>query len=128
MKAAIVFLLAMLSAVATPASAEWKLIAENNLGDQFFVDLATLKKGTRPRAWFMTNYSARTKFGDLSSITLREADCSEEKIRYLAGRFYTEPMGGGALSGSSDQPQEWGYVSPSSIEKEMLRILCIGNR
>jgi hypothetical protein len=106
MKVAIVFLLMSLSAVATPAAAEWTFITGNDIGDQFFIDLSTLKKGARPRAWVMTSYSARTKHGDTSSKTLREADCSEGKIRYLAARFYLEPMGAGAPLKMIDQPQE----------------------
>lgn len=81
MRAAIIFLLAMLSAVAKPAAAEWTFFGETGSGDQYFVDLSTLKKGARPRAWFMTNYSAGTEEGVLSDKILREADCSEEKIR-----------------------------------------------
>lgn len=127
MKAAIVFLLAMLSAVATPAAAEWTPIGEN-AGGQFFIDLATLKKGARPRAWVLTNYSTSSKYGDLSSKTLYEADCREERIRVLAGRFYTEPMGAGPPSTSGDQPQEWGYVTPNSAEERIAHILCLGNR
>lgn len=129
MKAAIVFLLMSLSAVATPAAAaEWTFIAENDIGDQFFIDLSTLKKGARPRAWFMTSYSARTKHGDMSSKTLREADCNEGKIRYLAARFYLEPMGAGAPLKMIDQPQEWEYVTPNTITAEIARFLCSGNR
>jgi len=79
MRAAIVFLLAMLSAVAAPAAAEWTFIGENDTDDQFFVDLSTLKKGARPRAWFLTNYPARTEYGDLSSKILYEADCRGKK-------------------------------------------------
>jgi hypothetical protein len=128
MRAAIVFLLAMLSAVATPAAAEWTFIVENGSGDQFFIDLATLKKGARPRAWVLTNSSTSTKYGDLSSKMLYEADCREERIRVLAGRFYTEPMGAGPPSTSGDQPQEWGYVTPNSAEERIAHILCRGNR
>jgi hypothetical protein len=128
MRAAIVFLLAMLSAVATPASAGWTFIGENNTGDQFFIDLSTLKKGARPRAWFMSNYSAKTKQGVLSSKILREADCREEKIRVLAARFYSTPMGTGDLMFSIDESQEWTYVTPNTVEEEYARTLCHGNR
>ena len=124
MRAAIVFVLAMLSAVATPAAAEWTSIAENPDGDQFFIDLATLKIGTRSKAWFMTNYSARTKYGDLSDKSLREVDCSEGKIRFLAGRFYTEPMGLGSVRISYDEPSAWWYVTPMAVEAKMFRIMC----
>jgi hypothetical protein len=128
MKAAIVFLLVSLSAVATPVAAEWTYITENDIGDQFFIDLSTFKNGARPRAWFMTSYSAKTKLGNMSSKTLREADCSEGKIRYLAARFYTEPMGAGALTSMIDQSQDWEYVTPNTITEEIARFLCRGNR
>ena len=36
MKTVIVFILARLSAVATPATAEWTFITENDIGNQFF--------------------------------------------------------------------------------------------
>jgi hypothetical protein len=128
MRAAIVFVLAMLSAVATPAAAEWTFIGENTGGDQFFIDLSTLKKGARPRAWFLTNYPTRTKQGVLSSKILREADCREEKIRILAARFYSTPMGMGDLMGSSDEATEWTYATPNTMEEEYARTMCRGNR
>lgn len=128
MKATALFLLMCLAAVATPAAAEWTPIGENTGGDQYFIDLATLKKGTRPRAWFMTNYPERSKNGVISNTALREVDCREEKIRILAGRLYTEPMGRGTLSGSFDQPGEWGYVTPNTMEAAIARIMCGGNQ
>jgi hypothetical protein len=128
MKAAIVFLLMSLSAVTTPAAAEWTPIGENTRGTRYFIDLATFKKGARPRAWFLTNYSERTKGGDLSDKSLREADCREERIRILADRYYTEPMGEGPLRVAYDHPGEWIYVTPKSMDEEMLRILCRNNR
>lgn len=128
MKTSITFLLVVLSAVATPAAAEWTLIGENARGSRYFIDLATFKKGARPRAWFLTNYSKRTKGGDLSDKGLEEADCSEGKIRLLAVRFYTEPMGEGIVSTSNDHPGEWSYVTPGGVDEEMVRILCSGNR
>jgi len=128
MRAAIVFLLAMLSAVAKPAAAEWTLISESTSGAQFFIDLATLKKGARPRVWFLVNYPARTKRGHVSGKSLREVDCREEKIRILADRYYTEPMGSGVPTVSSDQPGEWEYVTPDSVETAVVRLLCRDNR
>lgn len=129
MKTVTIFLFAMLSAVATPAAAaEWTFIGKNSGGDQYFIDLATLKKGARPRAWFMTNYAERTELGDLSDKILREADCGAEKTRFLASRFYTEPMGGGIPSGTNDKPREWTYVTPGGVDEEIFRILCRGNR
>jgi hypothetical protein len=128
MRAAIVFLLVSVSAVTTPAAVGWTFIGKNTIGDQYFIDLATLKKGAMSRAWFLTNYAARTKYGDLSSKVLREADCREEKTRILAIRLYTEPMGAGDLSGASDQPLDWSYMTPDSMEESFVRIMCRGNR
>jgi len=128
MRAAIFFVLAMLSAVATPASAGWTFITENISGDRYFVDLATLKKGARPRAWILTNYSARTKQGVLSSILRKEVDCREEKIRVLAARFYSTPMGTGDVMYSTDESTEWTHVTPNTIEEEYARTMCHGNR
>jgi len=128
MRAAIFFVLAMLSAVATPASAGWTFITENISGDRYFVDLATLKKGARPRAWILTNYSARNEFSDLSSKTLNEADCGEVKIRTIASRYYTEPDGTGTPSSVNYQPREWGFVTPNTPLEVMVRVLCRSNR
>jgi hypothetical protein len=128
MKAAVICLMVILYAVATPADAGWTFIAENGSGDQFFIDLATFKKGARPRGWTLGNYAVRTEFGDLSHKRLLEADCSEGKIRTLAARFYTEPMGGGVPSTSNDLPSDWYYVTPGTITEEIARILCRGTR
>lgn len=128
MKVATFMLSLTLCLVSAPAAAEWTFIGVNTIGDQFFVDLATLKKGARPRAWTMVNYFARSKYGDLSNKSLREIDCSEDKMRFLADRFYTEPMGGGAPSSASDQPSEWSYLTPNSMNEEMARTICSGNK
>jgi hypothetical protein len=128
MKAAIIFLLAMLSAVATPAAAEWTPIGENTGGDQIFIDYTTFKTGARPRAWTMWSYAKIDEFGDFSNKSLIEADCSEEKIRVLAVRFYTDPKGAGAPSTIVDKPREWKYVTPNSAYAAIARILCRGNQ
>jgi len=128
MRAAIVFLLATLSSVATPAAVEWTWVAESPFGYQYFIDFSTLKKGARPKAWFLTNYSARNEFGDLSSKTLNEADCGEVKIRTIASRHYKEPDGTGTPSSVNYQPREWGFVTPNTPLEVMVRVLCQSNR
>jgi hypothetical protein len=127
MKASITFLLVMLSAVATPASAEWTEIGKNQAGTQYFIDLTTLKKSARPRAWVMASFSKRSELGIFSAKTLDEIDCSEGKIRALARRYYTEPMGGGTVE-SDDRLGEWRYVTPNSAEEHIASILCRDNR
>ena len=76
----------------------------------------------------MTDYSARSEFGDLSSKVLREADCKEGKIRALAYRFYKEPMGGGVSTGYSDRLGQWKYVTPDTMGAVMALALCRDNR
>jgi hypothetical protein len=110
--------------VSVPAAAEWTSVVKSIDGNELFFDPATLKKGARPRAWFMLNYAKPTELGVSSSVTLREADCSEDKTRPISWRFYVGPMGGGNLFFSDNAPGEWDYASPGSMTAELIKILC----
>ncbi len=52
------------------------------------------------------------------------ADCSEDKHRGIAYRYYKGPMGNGGLSTSDNSPGEWSYPSPRSVSEDILKILC----
>jgi hypothetical protein len=110
--------------VTTPALAEWTQFGKNSDGDQFFVDISSVKRGAKPRGWFMLTLMKPTSSGNFSFKHLFEADCGQDRIRILAYRAYELPMGGGSPSASSDQADGWVFADPGSTNEITLEILC----
>lgn len=115
-------LLLLLTSVS--AAAEWTSFVETENGHVYFVDFSTYKKTSTPRAWFLVNYASRDKFGDMSAIILKEADCREDKWRGISWRYYKGQMGEGGLSTSQDNTGEWVYAHPGSVSAGIIKILC----
>jgi hypothetical protein len=113
--------------VSPPALAEWTQFGKNSDGDQFFVDISSVKRGVKPRGWFMLTLMKPSSSGNFSFKHLFEADCAQGRIRILAYRAYELPMGNGSPSASSDQADGWVFADPGSTNEVTLGILC-GNR
>lgn len=120
-----ILLLPLLSFLISPSAlAEWTRFGKNSDGDQFFVDVSSLKRGAKPRGWFMLTLMKPTSSGNFSFKHLFEADCAQDRIRILAYRAYELPMGGGSPSASSDQADGWVFADPGSTNEITLEILC----
>lgn len=117
-------LMLLLIFVTTPVFAEWTYLFSNVTDDKYYIDFKTLKKGKTSKAWFLSDYAEVTDTGTHSAKILYEANCYEEKIRYLAMVFYEEPMGGGLNLSSIDTPQPWKYATPESINASIINVLC----
>lgn len=116
--------LLFMSGVSAPAAAEWTSFGKNKGGDEFFIDLATVKKGARARAWLMTNYDTPLAGRAWSSKVYYEVDCDQERVRDLAARYYGTAMAEGKLLESSDSPSEWKYADPQSFRESLVYFLC----
>lgn len=117
-------LILLLIFVSAPAFAEWTYLFSNVTDDKYYIDFKTLKKSKTPRAWFLCDYAELSDAGTHSAKILYEANCAEDKIRYLAMIFYEQPMGGGLNMSSIDSPQAWKYASPESINSSIINVLC----
>ncbi len=118
-------LLLLLLLVSLPVKAEWRLFAENNSSTKWYVDLATIKRGSLPRAWFLLDYPAPTPSGTHSIKMLYQANCAEGRLREMSMHIYREPFGNGNPSSISNQFGEWEYPPPGTVVADMFFILCL---
>ena len=96
--------------------ADWTKVSENR-GGTFYVDFERIRKVDGfVYYWTLSDYIKPTKYGDLSSKIYNQGDCKLFRYKYLSVSYYTQPMGMGTHSTSSNKPdKEWKYPSPNSV-------------
>ena len=110
----------------SPSFADWKKVSESVDGDTFYVDFERIRKHDGYVYWWeLGDYLKPDELGDLSSKTYKQGDCKLFRYKFLSGSFYTEPMGGGTPSASSNEPdKEWRYPPPNSSIEFILKSVC----
>ena len=74
---------------------DWKLISTFK-GDEFYVDISTLKKyGTSTFVWKLNNYLKPNSGGYLSDVSYVECDCNVFREKDLQIIFYKKHFGKG---------------------------------
>ena len=106
--------------------AEWTEIGKNVDGDTFYVDFERIRKHDGyVYFWRLRDYLKPDKHGDLSSKVYQQGDCNLFRYKYLSDSYYTQPMGKGTTSSSSNKPdKEWRYAPPNSIMEMILESVC----
>ena len=119
-------LVALLSATPLISFAQnWVFVTGNSNAADFYVDADSIKKiGANRRVWVLQDLKKRTVNGSLSAKLLREIDCNEEKIRSLQFTFYAENMLKGEMMNTVTRTGEWEFVSPDSMNKDVLDAVC----
>jgi hypothetical protein len=116
--------------LALPAHAEWVLVAKTDSGGRTsYVDRDTIKKiGANTRRAWIRDDLAEPIAGALSSRTLMEFDCAEEKRRNIqmtpfSGRGLTgEALGTGTSATGLDG--SWEFVAPRTFDQRLLQHVC----
>ena len=74
------YLIALLILTASPAWADWALVATSSNGDEAYIDMESLRidKNLR-KVWTLGNLKKKGGKGELSLRVLREFDCKQEK-------------------------------------------------
>jgi len=109
----------------SPTYAGWMEIIKGN-GITFYVDFDTIKKHDGyVYYWELGDYLKPNEFGDLSAKVYREVDCKLFRFKVLGDSYYTEPMGRGTPSASSNtSDEEWSDVTPNSAAYSVLKKVC----
>jgi hypothetical protein len=116
----------VLSLLSTPVFADWTKVSKNVYGTTFYVDFDRIRKhGGYVYWWELTDRLKPDKWGDLSDKTYRQGDCKLFRYKTLSDSYHKEPMGEGAPSKSSNEPdKEWGYPHPNSGGELTLKSVC----
>ena len=118
--------IALLVGSLSVSNAEWTKVSETVDGNILYVDFERIRKnGGYVYFWDLMDNAKPTKHGDLSSIAYRKADCNVFRYKYLKDSYYTEPMGRGSPSTSSNKPdKDWSYPPPDSAIEAVLESVC----
>lgn len=121
MRAILFFLLVLLAA---PTWAEWVKF-DSNVNGVFYADPTTIRKdGQFRRVWVIRDLNKRDKDGKMSVRILNEYDCKDERARGVSFSSHSEPMAGGKLLTSFNEPTKWNYISPETVGESMLDFVC----
>ena len=125
MKKLIFTLLFSTLAFSSPTYAGWMEIVKGNKMT-YYVDFDTIKKHDGyVYYWELGDYFKPDQFGDLSAKRYRQVDCKLFRHKVLSDSYYTEPMGRGTPSLSSNTPdKEWRYPPPTSSGERILKSVC----
>ena len=89
------------------------------------MDFASVKINGNVFNWELVDYLKPDKFGDFSAKLFYESDCNiPQKRRLLSDLYYTQAMGEGSTSTSSNKPSDWSYMVPDSIDQTILNSVC----
>ena len=110
----------------SPTYAGWMEIIKGN-GITFYVDFDKIKKKDGyVYYWELGDYLKPNEFGDLSAKVYREVDCKLFRFKVLGDSYYTEPMGRGTPSASSNiADKEWSDLRTlNSAAHSVLKKVC----
>lgn len=114
----------LLTALVTPAMADWERVAENDL-DVIYVDLtAMLAEGDLRRVETIVERKQPRADGQQSLRTLSEYDCRSARHRFLAASEHTGPMGTGDTLRAVAGAERWNDIAPGTPGQAMLRVVC----
>ena len=116
----------VLTVLSTPVFADWKKVDVNVNGTTFYVDFDRIRKhGGYVYYWVLGDYLKPSKKGDLSGKVYYQGDCKLFRYKYLSDSYYTQPMGRGTPSASSNKPdKDWNYPPPNSVSESVLKTVC----
>lgn len=105
----------------------WTFIASDNNGDEFFVDVDSVKTDASLVTFNgLRNYKIPEKsYGSLSSIGEFTADCKSGGIRLHEYIFFTGNMGMGELINSFPiAEKDWFYPKYGTVGGQQLSAVC----
>lgn len=114
----------MLLLCASSSWAEWVYIARWESGVTYYDPTTIRLRGNMRRAWLLLDRDAVGPSGELSQMDLFEYDCTEERVRLLAARFYANHMGNGSTVEEMPESLNWVYIAPRTPGEAVLKLLC----
>ena len=115
--------------LAGTAQAEWIQFGRT---DEFriYVDQRLIKKnGDSAQMWQLMDFTvaqwadAKTPVGSIKNLI--EYDCTQPRLRPLAGEAFTEQMGEGRIVADERVPNpQWESIEPDSTPEKMRKLAC----
>jgi hypothetical protein len=128
-------LLAFLFLSRIPAHAEWRPIsrAEGAGGFIIYIDPTTLRHtGDLVTVWVLYDFrfvQAIKGKSYLSATWQQQFDCSEQRSRHLAYKYYSDNMGHGkVMYAGDDEGNRWSPVAPKSAAAILWKFVCDKDR
>ena len=119
----------LILSLSTNACAEWVQFGRT---DEFriYVDQRLIvKNGNFAQMWQLMDFAvaqwadAKTAVGSIKNLI--EYDCTQARLRPLAGEAFSEQMGAGALVGSERVPDpQWEAVVAGSTPEKLRQLAC----
>lgn len=115
----------LLAAMSTGAMAEWVKVSESIDDTVFYIDPATVRKdGTFRKVWTVHDRKQKDESGAMSRRSFMEFDCIGERHRILTFSTHSEPMVGGKMLISGDEPLNWRNTAPGTPAATVLKLVC----
>ena len=123
----------MLVFISSNAMAEWTYIDDSKSGGSgdfsMYLDMSTLRKEANLiKIWQLNDYKNEQSFSDsekfFSTRAQMEFNCKAEEVRVRAIIWSKGNMGHGEVTNTYNQISDWRVVPPSSINDEILKIVC----
>jgi len=109
------------------ASAAWVKLSQNEIGDNFYYDNATITKTDARTIWILINYGKpdKSRAQEIQSVKyLMQANCSDKSTRELMSYSYSRSNGEGKPVVSSDTGGKWQSLQRNSPEEDFYNLLC----
>ena len=129
------FILPFLVLFSFSLQAEWKKIATNRNGDDFYIDDKKIKKEDNiTYFWVLIDSpinAISNRSGIKSVVSHQKCDCSNFKYKTLSWMYYKGKMGTGISNSESEydsinfvSSNYWTYPSDKSVEKKVIIKVC----
>jgi hypothetical protein len=106
---------------------EWTVVDPDKDGTGY-IDFSTIKRiSTTVRVWEMVDYKNTQSLGTMnynSVVSLREYDCSQERVRVLTSTYFSNSMGSGNPIKDFNKPTDWRFFPPRTVGSMKLDMLC----
>ena len=103
----------------------WKLMAETNNGDKYYIDLSSIEKDKEKRFYIrLRDYGKSDDYGENSSLIFIETNCDNMKSRFLKDVYFKDNMGEGKYI-TLDKKSDWTIFKSGSIGDKFNKFVCL---
>ena len=109
----------------TTSWGDWSYVTESVDGRKFYYDKDRIRKrGKLLYVWVLVDYIKPSEWGDLSSTTYVQLDCSIFRFKRLKYLTYNKSMGEGKMTTDYTPPDEWEYPKPNTSGETFYNKVC----
>jgi len=109
----------------TTSWGDWNYVTENVIGDKYYYDKDRVRKsGKFIYFWELVDYIKPNEWGNLSTTTYVQLECSIFRFNWLKFQTYNKSMGEGNMTTDLTPKEEWEYPQPKSSIEVMYKKIC----